>query len=93
NRAAAQAEAMRLLGLIVLPPGLTRSASEPAGDGGALAFPSVNVATPNLVDAPAWWTTTLSPEAVIAYFAAHRPPGTGLVTSVGSSTGLMIKAF
>lgn len=93
NRAAAQAEVARLLGLIVLPPGLTRSASEPVGDGGVLAFPSVNFATPNLIDVSAWWTTTLSPEAVIAYFTAHRPPGTKPTTSGQSSTGLRMAAF
>ncbi len=75
NRASATAEAARLLGLVALPAGVVRSATEPAGDQRGLSEPSYDEATPNLVDANAWWTTTASPDAVLAYVAAHLPAG------------------
>jgi hypothetical protein len=75
NRASATAEAARLLGLIALPPGAVRSGTEPTGDQGTLREPTDDEATPNLVDASAWWTTRASPQAVLAYVAAHLPHG------------------
>lgn len=75
NRARAQAEAMRLLALIALPAGAARSASEPTGDQHGLSVPTYSEATPNLVDAHAWWTTMSSPKAVLAYVGAHLPAG------------------
>jgi hypothetical protein len=75
NRASATAEAARLLGLVALPAGVVRSATEPPGDQHGLGEPTYDEATPNLVDANAWWTTTASPQAVLAYVAAHLPAG------------------
>jgi hypothetical protein len=86
NRASATAEAARLLGLVALPPGTVRSGAEPPGDQGDLGEPTDDEATPNLVDAHAWWTTTASPQAVLAYVAAHLPPG-AKSSGEGSSSG------
>lgn len=83
NRASAQAEAARLLGLVQLPAGTAQSASEPAGDQRILSLPTYDEATPNLVDAHAWWTTNASPDAVLAYVGGHLPAGaTRYVTSL-----------
>jgi hypothetical protein len=86
NRASATAEAGRLLGLIALPPGAVRAGTEPTGDQGTLREPTYNEATPNLVDAHAWWTTTASPQAVLAYVSAHLPHG-AKSSGDGSSSG------
>jgi hypothetical protein len=82
NRASAQAEAMRLLALVRLPAGVRASAVEPAADQHVLREPTYDEATPNLVDAHAWWTTSSSPAAVLAYVRAHLPHG---VVGEGSS--------
>jgi hypothetical protein len=86
NRASATAEAARLLGLVALPPGAVPSGTEPQGDQGGLSEPTDDEATPNLVDAHAWWTTTASPQAVLAYVATHLPPG-AKSAGEGSSSG------
>jgi hypothetical protein len=75
NRSRAEAEAPRLLGLIRLPPNASRSATEPSGDNGVLATPTYNEATPNLIDAHAWWTVPGQAAGVLAYVAAHIPRG------------------
>lgn len=75
NRARAQAEAARLLTLVNVPPGTAGSLAEPAGDQGTLGQPTYDEATPNLVDAHAWWTTSASPAAVLAAAGSHLPPG------------------
>lgn len=75
NLAAAQAEAERLLTLVPLPPGAVGSTIEPVGDGAALRYPTIDEATPNLVDAQSWWTTQASPAAVLDYVATHVPAG------------------
>jgi hypothetical protein len=75
NRARATAVAARLVTLVALPGGAARSETEPAGDQGRLGEPTDDQATPNLVDAHAWWTTAASPLAVLAYVAAHLPAG------------------
>jgi Domain of unknown function (DUF4232) len=88
NRARAQAEAARLLGFVALPAGAQPSTSDPATGEAGLAQPTYDEATPNLVDAHAWWTSAASPQAVLAFVAAHRPAGaTMLVWSGGSGTG------
>ena len=70
-------QAARLLGLVALPAGVVRSATEPAGDQRGLSEPSYDEATPNLVDANAWWTTTASPVDARAGPMSQRtfPPG------------------
>jgi hypothetical protein len=85
NRTAARAEAPRLLSSIALPAGVTSVRDEPTGDGGALAQPGFDMATPNLVDAWGWWTTSLRPDDVLAYVRQHLPSGAHLVVS--SSAG------
>lgn len=84
NRARARVEAARLLALVALPGGVVGSATEPAGDQGRLSQPTYDEATPNLVDARAWWTTAASPSAVLAYVTAHLPAG---ATKSAQSTG------
>ena len=85
NRTAARSEASRILSLIQLPPGVTSSTTEPAGDRGVLAQPGYDEATPNLADAPAWWTTAPSPGAVLAYVRAHRPKGASSFSTMSGS--------
>lgn len=75
NRASATVEAARLLSLVALPAGEVPSATDPTDDQRGLSEPSYEEATPNLVDAHAWWTTTASSQAVLAYVAAHLPAG------------------
>ncbi len=72
NRQAAQTAAPQLLALLQMPPGTTMSASDPAPDG-ALSQIGYNEATPNLVDADAFWTTGDSASEVLAYVKAHLP--------------------
>jgi hypothetical protein len=86
NGARARAEAVRLLGLVELPAGTARSENAPAGSGRALSEPTYDEATPNLVDAHAWWTTSVPASAVLAYVARHLPPGAKRSTT-GSSSG------
>jgi hypothetical protein len=91
NRARAQSEAERLLGLAQLPPGAIASASEPPGDQGFLAQPGFDEATPNLVDAHAWWTVPASADDVLAYVQSHLPPGPKSVGTT-SSTGAELES-
>jgi hypothetical protein len=95
NRAAAQSEASRLLSLIQLPPGTTSSQTEPAGDRGRLAQPGYDEATPNLVDAGAWWTTAMTPDAVLTYVRTHRPAGASpfSTTSDSGPNGVSAESF
>lgn len=86
NQARATVEATRLLGLVQLPAGATRSAKDPTGRHHALGQPTYDEATPNLVDAHAWWTTTAASSAVMAYVANHLPVGARRYTS-GSGSG------
>jgi len=75
--AIARTDAATLIGQVRLPAGSHRVPAEPAGDGGRLATPgSGPAATPNVVDVGAWWTTSTSPAATIAYVEANAPPGT-----------------
>lgn len=69
NRQAAQTAAPQLLALLQLPPGTTPAPTGPDGDG----VPGYDEATPNLVDAHAWWTSTDSPGEILAYVKAHLP--------------------
>lgn len=68
NQAAAHANAVALLGEVSLPAGATESSSEPAGDEGLLAHAGAGgLATPNVVEAHAWWTVPGSRAEVMAY--------------------------
>jgi hypothetical protein len=73
NEAAARAAAPQLLALLRLPPDATPSSSEPAGDGGALAQTGYEAATPNEVDAHAYWTLAGPEVAILAYLKARLP--------------------
>lgn len=75
NHAAARRDIKRLLARLNLPPGVTRSAQEPAGDGGLLKNPPSYPATPNLVAGTRWWTTQESSKQVLSYVKAHPPKG------------------
>ncbi len=78
NWARAKADAPRLLGLLELPSGALRSATEPAGDYGAFEQPGYDELTPNRVDAHAWWTVPGTASDVLAYVAAHVPADANL---------------
>ncbi len=74
NRAAARADAVKLLGRLQLPPGATESQTEPAGDGGMLRRPFSSQPTSNLVDLHQWWIVSgSSPGQVLTYVKAHAP--------------------
>jgi hypothetical protein len=75
NLAAAQTASTALVAGVALPAGAVSSPVEPAGDGSVLANPPSVPATPNLVDAHAWWIVPGAPAAVIAYVRAHPPHG------------------
>lgn len=79
-----------MLGLLRLPTGAVRSSGEPAGDHGVLARPGYDEATPNLVDAHAWWTVAGSASDVLAYVAGHLP---AYVKPSGSGTGNIAPGF
>lgn len=69
NKRAAETAAAQLLSLIQLPPGTSSAPSGPSGQG----QPAYDEATPNLVDAHAWWTSAESPATILAYVKAHLP--------------------
>jgi len=93
NRAAARAEASRLLSLIQLPVGTASSQSEPMGDQGELARPGWDSTTPNLVDAWGWWTTALKPADILTYVETHLPPGARREGSQSGSDGTKGEMF
>lgn len=90
NRGEAQAQAARLLSMIRLPPGAVQSPSDPPGDTRVLADVTLGEATPNLVDAHAWWTTRQSPASVLAYVSAHLPVG---ARAAGTESGNAAPGF
>jgi hypothetical protein len=86
TRAAAARDAARLLTRVVLPPGATRSAREPAGDGGLLARPADRPAEVKLLDRHSWWRVPGGLATVSAFITSHAPAGARLAVS-GSSGG------
>lgn len=74
NRTAALREDERLLRSARLPPGAVDVAAEPRGDGRVLDKPP-QWTTGNRIDCYAWWRSRASLTAVLAFLAAHRPPG------------------
>lgn len=90
NRGEAQAQAARLVSLIRLPPGAVQSPSDPPGDSRVLSHVTLGEATPNLVDAHAWWTIRQSPASVLAYVAAHLPVG---ARTAGTESGNAAPGF
>jgi hypothetical protein len=88
NEAAARADATSLLAKLPLPSGATQSATDPTGDGKALAYPAGGTAaTPNAIDDHGWWVVPGSAGAALTYVKAHPPPGSSPGMS-GSSSGL-----
>ena len=74
NRSAAARNAGRLLGQAVLPPGATRVAAEPRGDDRLLDKPP-SEPTGQIVDHYDWWHVPATFASVVAFLAAHPPPG------------------
>jgi hypothetical protein len=79
SRAAAEAEAHRLLALVPVG-GETYTGALPR----SLAAPAISPANRNLVDEHRVWTTTTAPDAVVANMRAHPP--TGLKEGGGGSS-------
>jgi hypothetical protein len=75
NRQAAQRDAARLLGRVLLPPGATPSSGEPAEDGHGLGGAGVFPLETKHVDRHGWWTTTQPMSAVNAFLHSHIPAG------------------
>jgi hypothetical protein len=84
NRAAARADAVKLVSRLRLPPGATESSIDPTG--GSLASPLAEQRTPNVVDRHQWWTVSGSPDSVLQYISAHRPRGSQLRLTMGGQT-------
>jgi hypothetical protein len=82
NKQKAQAEAGRLLRLVVVPPGSTNTTSGPSPllSGPAMGTP----ATTSLIDDTAFWKVPIPMSASLAWFVKH-PPG-GLPQSGSAST-------
>ena len=90
NQATARADAAALLDEVSLPAGATESSSEPAGDHGLLAHAGAGgPATPNVVEAHAWWTVPGSRAEVMASVRRHPPNGSALISwGSGDTRGL-----
>jgi hypothetical protein len=87
NQAAARADAAALLDEFSLPAPAIESSSEPAGDEGLLAHTGADApATPNVVEAHAWWTLPGSRAEVMAYIRGHPPNGSALISSGSGGT-------
>jgi hypothetical protein len=71
REAAASAEANELLGGLAFPNGAVSSSTEPAGDGGRLAIPTVRPEFPGLVEGHSWWEAAGTPLALIDYIHGH----------------------
>jgi hypothetical protein len=71
NKEAAQAEASRLLGLVVLPRGSAKLATSPPSilSGPAMGIPG----TTSLIDDTAFWQIPMSMSQTLAWFSAHHP--------------------
>lgn len=94
NRAAARREAARLLAMIELPPSASASASDPTAAKHELSQPSYDEATPNLVDAHAWWTVPGQAGTVLSYLASHLPAAAKFAMSAGGGpSGYQMKGF
>ena len=89
NRHAATVAAHGLLAGVQLPADATAVPREPSGDAGQLATPVIGAFFAAEVDLHAFWTTSASPQAVIASFQSQLPSGAKLVTSSsgGGSAG------
>ena len=73
HRQAAQRDAIRLLARAVLPPGVSATAGEPAGDGHVLSSPGSFAALTKHVDRHRWWTTADPLFAVNKFLHTHVP--------------------
>ncbi len=76
--------------MVRLPPGAVQSPRDPPGGAPALAAVTLGEATPNLVDAHAWWTIRGSAANVMAYVLAHLPAG---AQAAGTESGNAAPGF
>jgi len=92
NQRAAGTDAEQLLGELVLPPGASRSPTEPAGDAHQLAHADELFFYAAEVERHEFWTTSASPNAVIASIEAHLPAG-ARSTGSGSSGSSVFASY
>lgn len=77
HSAAAAQDAATLFGSLATPPGAVRLTAAPAGVAALSAkLPPESPADPDLVERTAWWSSTESPDALLASLAARAPLGT-----------------
>jgi hypothetical protein len=86
NRQGAMTAAEQLLGEVVLPAGATEIPTEPAGDAHQLGRSNELSFFAAEVDRHEFWTTTSSPDAVVASIEAHLPAGARATGSGYSGT-------
>lgn len=90
NAQAATAEANKLISESNLPPGSVRLASQP-NDAPNHGQPPFQQDVPTKVTRTAWWSSTLSPAAALAWMGAH--PASGLEASGSGTTGTIPDGF
>jgi hypothetical protein len=90
NQRAAAAEAEQLLGELVLPAGATQAPAEPAGDAHQLAHAEELFFYAAEVERHEFWTTSASPNAVIASIEANLPAGARPAGSGYSGTSVVV---
>ena len=90
NQRAAATEAEQLLGELVLPAGATQSPAEPAGDAHQLAHAEELFFYAAEVERHEFWTTSASPNAVIASIEADLPAGARSAGSGYSGTSVVV---
>ena len=92
NQRAATAVAEQLLGELVLPAGATQVPTEPSGDAHQLAQADELFFFAAEVERHEFWTTSASPNAVIASIASHLPGGARMGGS-GNSRGSVFVSY
>jgi len=96
NRAAARADAARMLAALQLPSGAAGVATEPSGDSGFLKpMPALSADSARAV-VDAWWRVTGDAAGVLAYIRAHPPAGATLAgtgESGNTHTGVVAQSL
>jgi len=92
NRAAAARDTAVLLGRLRLPASAVQLTSEPPGDKGYLARPSLLNATTLNYDRHTWWRIPMAMANVIAYIRGAAPRG-GKLTTSGGGTDIQLLAY
>lgn len=75
NELAAQGDAARLLGAIVLPSGASQLARAPRGSGNLLSSPGFRPGVVDLVDRHSFWRVRAPLASVVAFLRRHKPSG------------------